>query len=279
MLRQCSRVVRYIVPTVRKTSCKYSTNSIVSKLFTTTTTTRNIQQHLTPTACLQTLRLYSTTEDVKVEPEVDGEAVVAEAPAAEEVAEEVASEEVVAEEIVAEEIVEEAEEVVEEELSLVEQERANNLAAQEERANTIFIRGLEPTDDQEEKEEQIFNLFSAIGCDLGGIEIENIRHNIDNGFAWCTFAERRNVNYIFSRARNIATLDEYKGVVNIGDHQTPAFGNIQYHLRKLRRSGKVGHVTSIRGIPRMKPLGSDNFVDITHIQDLVDMGLLESVDE
>jgi len=270
MLRQCSRVVRYLVPTVQKTSCKYSTinTSIASKLFTSTTT-KHIQQHLTPTACFQTLRLYST-DDVKVEPEV-GEAV-AEHPA-EEVVEETVSEEVVAE------IIEEAEEEAEEELSLVEEERANNLAAQEERANTLFIRGLEPTDDQEEKEEQIYNLFSAIGCDLGGIEIVNIRHNIDNGFAWCTFAERRNVNYIFSRARNIATLDEYKGVVNIGDHQTPAFGTIQYHLRQLRRSGKVGQVTSFRGVPRMKPLGSDSFVDITHIQDLVDMGLLESVDE
>lgn len=178
------------------------------------------------------------------------------------------------EEDLIDEEVDEIDEDLESHKQQVEEERQRNMEAQEKRINAIQIRGLPETDDDEELTAQVLRLLEAIGVSADPTVIEELFY-FRNGNVLCQFTERKWVNIVFSRIRNLR-YSGYSGVY-INQSLCQAYAKIDYNLKVLKREGEIGNCRVYNGNPGVQLHGSDEWIDVTHMQDLVDLGLVESV--
>jgi len=263
MLRQCTRTLRSLVGSnIQRVRCQ-DAPSVASKILAT----RYLSY--SPSSCHILLRTYST-ENTDLEGNTQSEEKSGEV--LEEVVD-VKVEEVLSEAV--EEIVEEPVEVeVEEVLSELEASRADNIQQQEQEMNTVVIHGLDTktSTDDDHLREQVLQLFSAMGMRQTD-EITNIR--AVGTLVLCTFAERKYVNIVLASKRNLSS--EYSNIT-VRESLCRPYNEINYHLRMLRKQGRIASQSVYNGTNQLVLLGSGERKPITHMQDLVDLGLLEIVE-
>jgi len=291
MLRQCTRTLRsLVVSQSRRVRCQ-DTSSVASKILAT----RYLSS--AQSSCHILLRSYSTqisdlegnTESEVTDLEVNTETEVTdlegnaesevtdlevEGKTESEVTELEGTAESEEKSDAVEEIVEEVE--VEEPLSELEASRADNIQQQEQEMNTIVIHGLDTATatDEDHLREQVLQLFSTMGIRQTD-EITNIR--AVGTLILCTFPERKYVNIVLASRRGLRGSPEYSNIT-VRESMCRPYSEINYHLRMLRKQGRIASNSVYNGTNQVVLLGSDERKMITHMQDLVDLGLLEIVE-
>jgi len=161
--------------------------------------------------------------------------------------------------------------VVDDVTSVVEEERAQNQRLQEAQNATLKIDGLEPIEDPDALQEKVEQLLEALGV-LDTITIENIV-SFPRGRILCRLSEERSVNLVLSRGRNLRDYAEYSNVFLQRSLCKP-YATINYHVRMLKKEGKIDAFQIYNGTNRIRLPGLEPWIEITHIQDLTDLELL-----
>jgi len=278
MLRQCTRTLRsLVVSQSRRVRCQ-DTSSVASKILAT----RYLSS--AQSSCHILLRTYSTevadlernteSEVTELEGNTEAEVTELEGNAESEVTDLKGNAESEEKSDAVEEIVEEVE--VEEPLSELEASRADNIQQQEQEMNTIVIHGLDTATatDEDHLREQVLQLFSTMGIRQTD-EITNIR--AVGTLILCTFPERKYVNIVLASRRGLRGSPEYSNIT-VRESMCRPYSEINYHLRMLRKQGRIASNSVYNGTNQVVLLGSDERKMITHMQDLVDLGLLEIVE-
>jgi len=270
MLRRCSRTVRsLVVCSLQQARCQHATRQATSKLLATSHL--HPQQHITPSWCQ---RSYSTEGNTEVEEKVH----VEETSVFEEVDVEETS--AVKDTSAVDEVVYDTS-AVNEVLSQVSIERASNIQQQEKRMNFIRIHGLDTsTKNSFHLKEQVRKLFTDMGVRFDNkeeVEIPKIGLSGDGSIVVCRLAERRYVNYVLSHSANLRRIPELSHV-RVDQQLCSPYNNIKYHLRMLRREKKIARYGVYNGTNQLKLQIDDEWTIVTHIHDLVELGLLKEDD-
>merc|ERR1711962_172144 len=130
----------------------------------------------------------------------------------------------------------------------IEEERANNLAWQDNKMGKIKINGLEDSSEEQ-------------------LDMKDI-YRSDAGNVICTFHDRDVIREIFVAKKNLPSG------VYVNPVLIRPFLDITYQLRVLAREKKIQAPGVYKGMPRLKLPGSSEWKEITHMQDLVDLELM-----
>jgi len=156
----------------------------------------------------------------------------------------------------------------------VEEERERNMNEQESRMNNIIIRGVSETSNDEELRKAVTDIFRSIGFNTDEAVIKRL-FRFERGEVLCELSERKWVNIVFAcNKKNWKNID---GSVWINQWLCPGFVDIDYRLRILKREGKIKNNGVYNGKPRAQLLESEESVEITHLHDLVELGLIHEV--
>merc|ERR1712168_710051 len=161
--------------------------------------------------------------------------------------------------------------VVDDVTSVVEEERAQNQRLQESQNATLRIDGLDPIEDPDALQEKVEQLLEALGV-LDPITIENIV-SFPRGRILCRLSEERSVNLVLSRGPNLRDYAEYSNVFLQRSLCKP-YATINYHVRMLKKEGKIDAFQIYNGTNRIRLPGLEPWIEITHMQDLTDLELL-----
>merc|ERR1711962_655158 len=148
----------------------------------------------------------------------------------------------------------------------IEEERANNIAWQDNKMSKIKINGLEDSS-EEELHEFVMNMFIDAGVNEEQLDMKDI-YRSDAGNVICTFHDRDVIREIFVAKKNLPSG------VYVNPVLIRPFLDITYQLRVLAREKKIQAHGVYKGMPRLKLPGSSEWMEITHMQDLVDLELI-----
>jgi len=157
--------------------------------------------------------------------------------------------------------------------SVVEEERAENQRLQEAQNTTLRIDGFQhDMDDPEGLEEEVEKFFGALGVRSNAVTIVNVR-SLPSGMVLCTFSDERSVNLLLKLSRKLRDMTEYRNVF-LRKSLCRAYNEINYHVRTLKKEGKIDGFQVYNGTNRIRLHGAEQWHEITHMQDLTELELL-----
>jgi len=157
--------------------------------------------------------------------------------------------------------------------SVIEEERAENQRLQEAQNTTLRIDGFQhDMDDPEGLEEEVEKFFGALGVRSNAVTIVNVR-SLPSGMVLCTFSDERSVNLLLKLSRKLRDMTEYRNVF-LRKSLCRAYNEINYHVRTLKKEGKIDGFQVYNGTNRIRLHGAEQWHEITHMQDLTELELL-----
>jgi len=163
-----------------------------------------------------------------------------------------------------------------EQTSYVEEERANNLQLQQQHAFKLVIDGLPQNVEDKQLLDEVVKLFKAMKATVNPMQIEAVFRVGHRGTVVVKFFNPLMVPVVLRKGSSLRDLDLYEGSrINIAPSLCREYNNIKSYLRKAKKEGRIHRYRVWSGTNQVMVNQDDDFVDITHRNDLIELGIVD----
>jgi hypothetical protein len=162
----------------------------------------------------------------------------------------------------------------------VEDERAMNIQAQEQHAASLTIIGLPQHIEDHELEDEVLKLFNAMNARVDYRQLEAVFRAGNRGMVIVKFFDPMMVRVVLGKTSSLRDLDLFGGArIFIKQSLCREFTTINYFLRKAKREGRIYRYRLWSGTNQVMINEEDDFVEITHRNDLIELGIVDQFED
>merc|ERR1712212_144792 len=162
----------------------------------------------------------------------------------------------------------------------VEDERAMNIQAQEQHAARLTMDGLPQHIEDHELEDEVLKLFNAMNARVDYRQLEAVFRVGNRVMVIVKFFDPMMVRVVWSKTSSIRDLDLYGGArIFIKQSLCREFTTINYFLRIAKREGRIYRYRLWSGTNQVMINEEDDFVEITHRNDLIELGIVDQFED
>merc|ERR1712168_363346 len=157
----------------------------------------------------------------------------------------------------------------------VEEERAMNIQQQQRLGPGLVIRNMPQHVEDQELEQEVVKLFNAMNVRFDYRHIEAVFRAGDHGWVIVKLFDPIMVSRVLSKGASLQDLDLYGGVrIYISQSLCREYLNIHHFLRMAKKEGRIHRHRKWVGTNQVQVKEDDDFVDITHRNDLKELGIV-----
>ena len=164
---------------------------------------------------------------------------------------------------------------------LVNLEREQNKMLQYSRRDSVEISGIPSTITQDNLEKEVIKVFDTAKVKVHGKKLEEMDiqacHRLGKkGKTIVKFVNRKFAREGLVCGKNLKNCELYDSGVYINTSFCPEFGHLNFLIRKSKSDGKLLRWKVRNGINFVQIGEEDDFVEISHINDLMELNLVDS---
>jgi len=174
-------------------------------------------------------------------------------------------------------------ELTDHERFVIEDERAEIIRKSEEVSNRITFDGIPVLVPDEQLEDEVMQIFHLMRAKVNRDDIESV-FRLGDSQVHLRFWKKRSKRKVFYKSefwQGCLIKDLYGGnVVRVNHAICKEMKHIEYWVRKLKKEGKIQkYVVGYDAIMKIRMDGSGSYEQVTHMYDLVQLGLLDDLPE
>jgi len=160
----------------------------------------------------------------------------------------------------------------------IEDGRWYNMQQQRNHNNKLLISGIPSRVAERELEDRLLKLFNAMNAQVDNVGIESddiksIYRIYPSGHVVCEFFDPENVYAVLARRRRVKRIDDN---VQVYQDLCLPYQRINQLIVRAHSEGRIYRYRVWRGVIEVLLYGGDEFIGITHRNDLVELGIVDA---